>query len=219
MLTYGTDSNFLEFKKKFVIKATVEYKDLGRLFELDEYYVPPAIFIDEEVLTEERDPFGFNRKVIEIEVVRRTNLIASMQENRAALYALLKGQLSIEGEDAIKQREGYDAMDEAKDPLLLWREIVATHSIGEAKAGPIFSKRETRDAYNKITQHSFESIVSFKERFAASIEAYEATNNVELDAADVAMDFLAALDPARYGGYKTAIVNNATKGLKEPPAT
>ena len=150
VLTYGADSNFLDFKKKFITKATVEYKDLGRLFELDEYYVPPAIFIDEEVLTEERDPFGFNRKVIEIEVVRRTNLIASMNENRAALYALLKGQLSLEGEDAIKQREGYDAMDEAKDPLRLWREIVATHSIGEAKAGPIFSKRETREAYNKI---------------------------------------------------------------------
>ena len=85
VLTYGADSNFLDFKKKFITKATVEYKDLGRLFELDEYYVPPAIFIDEEVLTEERDPFGFNRKVIEIEVVRRTNLIASMKENRDGL--------------------------------------------------------------------------------------------------------------------------------------
>ena len=219
ILTYGADSNFLEFKRKFIIKATVEFKDLGRTFELDEYYVPPAIFIDEEALTEEADPRGFNRKVIETEVVDRTRLIGTMKNNRGALYALLKGQLSPEGEDAIKLRPGFDEMDAAKDPLTLWREIVATHSIGESRAGPIFSKRETRDAYNKISQHSYESIVGFKERFAATLDAYEATDNAEMEPEDIAMDFLEALDPVRYGGYQTAIVNNAAQGIKEPPAT
>ena len=219
VLTYGAESNFLDFKKKFVTKAKVDFKDLGRLFDLDEYFVPPAIFIDEEVLTDEMDPHGFHRKVIDTEVVDRTRLIAAMKNNRGALYALLKGQLSPEGEDAIKLREGYDAMDEANDPLLLWREIVATHSIGEARAGPIFSKRETRDAYSKITQHSYESIVAFKERFAATLDAYYAMLNVELEPADIAMDFLDALDPARYSGYQTAIVNNAAQGLRQPPET
>ena len=119
VLTYGAESNFLDFKKKFVTKAKVDFKDLGRLFDLDEYFVPPAIFIDEEVLTDEMDPHGFHRKVIDTEVVDRTRLIAAMKNNRGALYALLKGQLSPEGEDAIKLREGYDAMDEANDPLLL----------------------------------------------------------------------------------------------------
>ena len=42
-----------------------------------------------------------------------------MKNNHGALYALLKGQLSPEGEDAIKLRAGYDDMDEANDPLLL----------------------------------------------------------------------------------------------------
>ena len=218
VLTHGADSNFLEFKRKFIIKATVEFKDLGRMFELNEYYVPPEVFIDEEMLGPDADPHGFHRKVIETEVVDRTKSIARMKNDRAALYALLKGQLSPEGEDAIKLREGFDAMDAAKDPLQLWREVVATHSIGETRAGPIFSKRETRDAYNKVTQHSYESIVAFKERFAAILDAYGATNNAEL-AADVAMDFLDALDPVRYGGFQTAIVNNAAQGLRDPPAT
>jgi hypothetical protein len=72
-------------------------------------------------------------------------------------------------------------MDEANDPLLLWREIVATHSIGETRAGTIFSKRKTRDAYSKITQHSYESIFfALKERFAATLDAYNAMLNVEM---------------------------------------
>ena len=219
VLTYGAESNFLDFKKKFVIKAKVDFKDLGKLFDLDEYYVPPAVYIDEDMLTEEADPHGFNRKVIDTEVVDRTRHIAAMKNNHGALYALLKGQLSPEGEDAIKLRAGYDDMDEANDPLLLWREIVATHSIGEARAGPIFSKRETRDAYSKITQHSYESIVAFKERFAATLDAYNAMLNVEMEPADIAMDFLDALDTERYGGYQTAIVNNTAQGLRQPPET
>ncbi len=56
VLTYGAESNFLDFKKKFVIKAKVDFKDLGKLFNLNEYYVPPAIFIDEDMLTEEGRP-------------------------------------------------------------------------------------------------------------------------------------------------------------------
>ncbi len=90
VLTYGAESNFLDFKKKFVIKAKVDFK------------VPPAIYIDEDMLTEEADPHGFNRKVIDTEVVDRTRHIAAIKNNHGALYALLKGQLSPEGEDAIQ---------------------------------------------------------------------------------------------------------------------
>ena len=57
-LTYGRDNNFLEFKSLFALRAITEYKDLGRLVELNAYYVPDAIYIDEEMLGEEHDPHG-----------------------------------------------------------------------------------------------------------------------------------------------------------------
>jgi len=218
-LTYGRDNNFLEFKSLFALRAITEYKDLGRLVELNAYYVPDAIYIDEEMLGEEQDPHGFHREVIKTEVINRTKVIADMKNNRGALYSMLKGQLSSEGIDALKLRDGFDQMDALKDPLALWREIVITHSSGETHSGPLFSKKSTRDAYQTIKQISYESLVVFRERFEFVLEAYVAAGNPAMADADVAMDFLEALDSNRYDTFKAFVINNAAMGIQQPPAT
>ena len=209
ILTYGTENNFLEFKSLLALRAITEFKDLGRLIELNAYYVPDAINIDDDMLNEEHDPHGFNREVIKTEVISRTKNIADMKNNRGALYSMMKGQLTSEVIDALKQRAGFTEMGTLKDPLTLWREIVATHSSGETHKGPLFAKKSSRDAYQALAQHSYESIVAFRERYEFVLEAYVAAGNPEMADEDAAMDFLEALDDARYSSFKTSVINNA----------
>ena len=52
---------------------------------------------------------------------------------------MLKDLLSPGRKDLIEQRQGYAAMDEAKDPLDLWRERSATHSTGDVTINLLFT--------------------------------------------------------------------------------
>ena len=41
-LLYGTNSNYATFKKKIALAAFGQFKDLARLFDLNEYFEPEA---------------------------------------------------------------------------------------------------------------------------------------------------------------------------------
>lgn len=216
-LLYGTHSNYTTFKKKLSLAALAQYKDLGRLFDTNEYYVPDEIDIEQYDL--DYDPHEINLYEYKEARKNRTRRIESMRNDKAGLYALMLQHISNESLDAIKLREGWGAADEDKDPLMLWILIEATHRVGIASRIPAVLKSESRRAYQSIGQSAYESIVSFKERFDDLLANYVEQGNPEMDEDDIAMDFYRALDNSRYAAFKTNLVNNINSGAIEQPET
>ena len=60
------------------------------------------------------------------------HILINGEGNRETSFSMLKDLLSPGGEDLVEQRQAYAATYDAKDPMELWRERSATHSIGDA---------------------------------------------------------------------------------------
>jgi len=79
------------------------------------------------------------------------------------------------------------------------------------------TKLAARTTYNSIRQGPYESIIAFKERFNSAHESYVAQDNPKHEDKDSAMDFFRALDNARYGTFKTDLMNSMTSKSVEAP--
>ena len=215
-LRHGANNNFPLFKKKISVSALETYKDLGRLFDLNEYYAPDEI--DEDDYDLEDDPHELN--LGEYKEARKSRLrhMASMKSDRTGLYAYILLHLSNESIDAMKLQNEWALADAGKDPLLLWLLIEATHRVGIVSRIPGVLKSESRNMYQRAVQSAYESIVAYKERFDDLRENYDEHGNPEMEDADVAMDFYRGLDNSRYADFKTNLVNNINSGAIERPA-
>lgn len=117
ILLYGTDGNFQLWKKKTSLAALEKYGDLGRLFDLSEYFSPPTIEIEDYDLDE--DPHGLNLSEYKDARKERNRHIAKMKADRSAMYAFMLSNMSNESLDAIKLLDGWPEADELKGPLTL----------------------------------------------------------------------------------------------------
>jgi hypothetical protein len=78
-----------------------------------------------------------------------------------------------------------------------------------------------RKAYQNIKQGPFESLAQYSERFRDTYRGYKATGTatrtIDIDECEQALDFFHGLDPARYGTFKTSMLNGwATKAFNPP---
>ena len=216
MLRHGTENNFPTHKKKMAIAALEKYHDLGRMIDLGEYYVPEEVDVDLYDLDD--DPHGLNLSEYKDARKSRNRNIDRMKSDRAGLFAFMVLHLSNESLDAIKLVDEWTAANDSKDPHLLWRIIEATHRVGIDSRIPAVLKAESRRAYQTCAQSTYESIVTFKERFDDLLANYLEYENPEMLEEDVAMDFYRALDNSRYAAFKTNLVNGVNSGATEQPA-
>mmetsp|Transcript_2597 Transcript_2597/g.3956 ORF Transcript_2597/g.3956 Transcript_2597/m.3956 type:complete len:176 (+) Transcript_2597:501-1028(+) len=103
------------------------------------------------------------------------------------------------------------------DPLELWLLIEDTHKVNSISKVEEVTKLAARTTYNSIRQGPYESIIAFKERFNSAHESYVAQDNPKHEDKDSAMDFFRALDNARYGTFKTDLMNSMTSKSVEAP--
>ena len=61
LLTGGPDSNLMVWKKQIGDLLKEMFGDFGKFVDSHEHYVPDEVEYDDENLTPERDPHGFNR--------------------------------------------------------------------------------------------------------------------------------------------------------------
>lgn len=162
-LTYGADNNFPAFKVAVATAALEIFGNAARFFESDERYEPDEIDPDEYDL--DNDAHKLNLDDLREARKTRATIIAKIKEDEPAVYAYLWRHLSNESRDAIKLLEGYETIHEEKDPVTLWLAIGATHRIATSSTVPTVQKAESRTKYQNMQQGSFESIVSYKERF------------------------------------------------------
>jgi hypothetical protein len=80
-----------------------------------------------------------------------------------------------------------------------------------------------RKAYQNIKQGPFESLAQYSERFRDTYWGYKATGTavcpIDVEESEQALDFFHGLDPARYGAFKTSMLNGWPTKAFAPPQT
>ena len=217
VLRYGPDNNFSKFKEKLSTAAIEKYGDLGRLVETGEYYEPPEPDISDFDL--DNDPYGVNAADFKDQKREYRKKMAEMESNKSKLYATMLSKMSTESMDELKRHEDYEDFNREKDPLMLWLAITMIHQVASVSKVASVVKKAARDKYASMRQGQFETIITYKERFDAAVEAYNDMENPEMRDADIAMDFLNGLDDNRYAEFKVEIVNDIAKGAMKQPKT
>lgn len=78
-------------------------------------------------------------------------------------------------------------------------------------------KKSACEEYSACKQGAYESIVDYKRRFNARLDAYTASGNTAILKGDIAMDFMYGLDNSRYSEFKAEIINDIRKEVMDPP--
>ena len=179
--------------------------------------------VQEQKSTTSSEMSAFELKIKEGECYElskhRIKSIAKMRDDRAPFYACIIEHLSRESLDEVKKDSEYDQFDHDKDPLALWLAIKRTHKIGSDSGVNIIKKSDARQKYANAKQGSYEGITAYKERFDYLVDAYVTAGNKELDAEDIATDYLRSLDDSRYKELKYNIENDELMGYNQIPKT
>lgn len=179
ILRYGANTNFLKFKEKLSRAALKEYGDLGRLIEDMRYYEPPMI--DEDDYHLDDDPRQVQIRLYTDAMRERLKSIREMRDDRSKLYAMIETYLSKESLDEIKQHRNYDTFHAEKDPLELWKAVTDTHRVISVSKVAAVMKQTAKDNFETCYQHSYETIVDFKQRYSEALDAYNNHGNPEVD--------------------------------------
>jgi hypothetical protein len=220
MLRYGKGNNFYKFRETLSEVAMEKFGNLGKLIDLEEYYLPEMVFTDFEAM-------GYSDTRIERleleEYKEHTRKLTKMEEDRPKLYGLIMQHMSVESKDEVAQDEEYEEWHQDKDPEKLWQAIIRTHKVDTVSNVDAVKDLAARKAYQNIKQGSFETLAQYSVRFCDTYKAYKATATEErpVDVAeqDQALDFFHGLDQGRYAQFKTSMLNGwATKAF-DPPET
>jgi uncharacterized protein Smg (DUF494 family) len=169
ILHYGVNNNFAEFSRQLKSYAFKEYGYLGKCIQDLEYYVPAEVEYDPEDLNPDVDNFGFNRRVVEKKIDQRERLIADMNDAKPKLHAAIKGNLSVESLQVLRESEHWDDLELNDNPLLLWLCIIETHQTNATGNRIVDIERETTN-YQRMFQGNYESLGQFKQRFDDQVQ-------------------------------------------------
>ena len=210
-LTYGSNSNYIQWKEALFKACMVKYEHLGSCIQTGEYYEPPEIITNTYVKAQ--DPNGFILESLKSQIKCRQSEISEMVKKRPGMYGYILSTLSAESEDKIKSDSTYDAFNLEKDPLALFNCINKHHGSGAGHISKEFGKSGARSEYLHIKQMSYESLVAFRTRFDQKLQNYVAYGNDPIKPEDIAMDFFHALDDVRYKPYKIHTMNQSSRGI------
>jgi hypothetical protein len=220
LLKYGKGNNFYAFQQALYRKALRDYGDLAKLITLNKYYEPELDLPDFT---------GLGLTTAEVMIMRQealkehSKLLARMKLDRPKLYGLILEHMSVESKDEVAQEADYETWHKATDPEKLWQAIVKTHKVDCVSNVSQVKELTARKAYQQIKQGPFESLAQFSERFRETYRSYKntltATNPVNIEEKEQAMDFFHALDAGRYGAFKTSMLNGWAAGAFDPPDT
>jgi hypothetical protein len=218
MLKYGKGNNYFKFKQALAEMAIKEYGNLGKLIELEKYYIPKLELPDYAAMGVDSSQV----KVMQKEATKGlAKEIDKMRADRPRLYGLIRQHMSVESRDEVAQQPDYADWHAEKDPEKLWQAIVKTHKVDSASHVTEVMELTARKAYQGIRMGTFKTLAMYSERFHETYRAYKATasaaNPVDVKDEVQAMDFFLGLDNQRYAAFKTSMMNGwATTAVKAP---
>jgi len=215
MLKYGAGNNFDLFKKRIAVKCMEKYCHLGRLIEDEAYYTPPPM--DISLFDLSNDPHEVEKARLREAHKHRDKEIDNMRIDRVSIFAYLISKLSKESVDKLHGHKDWNKIELERDPLNLWKIIKECHqTLTTSKVASVI-KKTAREEYASCKQGMYESIMEYKQRFDARLDAYKASRNAAPTPEDEGMDFLNGLDNSRYAEFKAEIINDIQKGTLTQP--
>jgi hypothetical protein len=187
VLHFGASNNFHKFKEALSKAALTEFGLAGKLINMEKLFEPrvPAradflltgVAADDETLYKEA-----------VKGWTKIKLDLSMKE--PVLYTMIWQYLSPESVEEIKHDENYKMFSEANDPEGLWQAIIKTHKATTVSRVKGVIKRSARKQYQSIRQGGYETLISYRVRFDAALNAYKEQENPDMEDTDIALDFL-----------------------------
>jgi hypothetical protein len=212
--TVESEHSFANFVSSLENYVRREYGDIADIFTTYSYPVYERPRYNERDLKPLRDPFGIRREEIKRLSIIRLEKIEKLESNKPKVYALIKGQLSLESLEKVKSLPGWNEVERDCDPIELCKRIVATHLV-QAKADEEETKFDARQQFSHCKQQWNESTAEFKKRYDYRIRALSSVGEHVLDEPALARDFLGKVDINRYG----ELLKNYKNGLHERAKT
>ena len=219
--------NLAKWKEHIEAHAAHHYKELSKMFRLNNYYVPPPVEIptddNGDVITADNDPGGYIADEYRAKVRIRLQLIATMESNRYPLFTAMKKRLSVTSEQILMCDESWLEIEESQDPLALWLLIQQTHLGGNGGVGTKVIPGETLRVLNqqleKTKMGETEHLANYLRRFQSAIEAYAGADiDAPEDSLQVAI-FLENPDDYRFRALKSRIKNDFHQADVDYPDT
>jgi hypothetical protein len=208
MLRYGKGNNFYKFRETFLEVVIEKFGNLGKLIDLEEYYLLDMVFTDFEAMEYS------DTKIEQLELEEYKEHTRKLTK----LYGLIMQHTSVESKDEVAQDKDYKVWHQEKDPEKFGQAIIRTHKVDIVSNVDAVKDLAARKAYQNIKRGSFEMLAQYSVRFWDTYKAYKATATEErpVDVAeqDQALDFFHGLDQGRYAQFKTSMLNGwATKAF------
>jgi len=217
-LSFGPNTNWLEFKKRISISIGDKYGMLNSIIEEGNYYDYPAATRDtsitDQTLQDElyKDALKNRQKNVENAILVRPNV-----------YNYIRSKLSVESEDELKRHRDYNTIHKAQDPLELWKALEEIHLTATVSKKGVVVLQAAQAHYMKMAQGDFQSITKFKEEFDGALLAYNRAltlaNQAEEDEGMSAMNFLTKLNRSVYGQYYATKINAINADDTKAPKT
>ena len=218
-LTYGSNSNYMDWKNKMMIALDQEYVEFAGTFLNEAYPVLPIP--TSEDMTLQGYPQNMVKHAMENAVAARVKRTETMEMKKPGAYAFILSKISAQSLDAVKLESTYPVHVKTRDPLQLWKAIKKTHGIGADAGSDVIAAASARIAYSGIKMGQYESIVAFKERFDDTLLGCNDKNEQKVDVKSVPWDFMNALnekfDEMRVSVHRELVVDptKANKSLED----
>ncbi len=151
ILKYGPSNNFAKFKEAISKAALKQYGDLGRLIHQGSYYIPPepnrATYGPFDTAN---DPDGLKKATYLEAMKHHQKKLASMEDDRARLFAMIMMYLSEESLDAVKKEPTWTKIEDEADAEELWKLVRQKHKVHTASEVKEITKLTARANYQMI---------------------------------------------------------------------
>jgi len=217
----GRTSNYPDFRESIKTYLIQRFGNNGSFIETNGYYEPP------EPTEPTNDPSPkaaiqdrIQWSMYEDELKSRGKLMRRHLEERAMMYEIIWGQIGTESKQMIENHAKFkDAKADAdgrKDPLQLWKIIVATHLI-KSSGNDALDRAEAKSYYDRIHQRFEENLGDYKLRFDRSIEALEKLQYSSIPSSDEqVIHFIRSLHDSKHYEWKTKMMNDIKAGSTIP---
>jgi len=175
VLKYGPNNNFHLFKEALSKASLKLYGPLGKLNKTGEVYTPDIPEAEDYDLDD--DPYGVNKATYLEDIKKHRKELLKIKQETPKLYGLILQYLSEESLDEINRKEDFDDIDQKTDAVRLWALVEETHRVNSISKVEAITKMAARTAYQSIRQGSYESIITYKERFNSALKSYKDSGN------------------------------------------
>lgn len=211
----------LAYKRAFSDLSSLLYGRVGEFFDTSTAYIHPRpTLADSKALaaTEQEAKILYEE---EVKIYARE--VRQQRSDSEKLYAAMFCKLSDTSRERISQTKGWATTQKDRDPVELWKMMVATHSgsgIGTHEQEKVMIKSK----FNKLYQGSDQSITDFKAVFEHCLQSLITVMQVDQSSykmldKDQAMKFIHKLDNARYSGFRRNLHNMVAMGSAQYPST